>query len=599
MPYLRLIQPSMQKLAETVASALDVEVAIADKNLTRIVGTGQFYTRLDEDCADDSLFAKVIEGGVPIVNLTREEYCKNCSHLEDCPEFANMSYPIKKDNEVCGVVSFASLDLDQADLMRLKKEEYFNMLKEVSMTIEREIYNLRITNKLKKNVVEADEIINCLNKGIIIINSNQKIIHVNLKALETLGISMSQQKIIEAPINNFIENIRLDQKDSGDIIDCWRVDNKDIRVIYNLNKIFLDNDEYSLMISFDVLTDIINLAKTYGGRRNIQFANIIGNSKPLLEAIKKSKIAANTDSTILLQGDSGTGKELFAQSIHNESQRKNGPFVAINCASIPENLIESELFGYEKGAFTGANLSGKKGKIELANNGTLFLDEIGDLPLYLQTRLLRVLQERSVDKLGGEKPVDVNIRIISATNKDLQDMVKEGSFRLDLYYRLNVIPIQLPRLRDREDDIFLCSEFIIDKLADRMNREKKKLSKELRSSFKEYSWPGNIRELENILEHGMCFAEDEYIRLGDLPDYLQEELKKADYPKDNVREIRDYLLESEEKSLDQLKIDFEKKVISELIEKHGDTVEGKKIVAHKLNIGLTTLYRKINDYKTN
>ncbi len=597
MPYLRLIQPSMQNLAESVASALDVEVAIADKNLTRIVGTGQFYTRLDEDCADDSLFAQVLEKGSPIVNLTRGDYCDKCSHVKECSEFANMSHPIRIGKEVCGVVSFASFDMEQTNIMRIKKEEYFNMLKELSMTIEREIANISITNKLKKNVVEADEIINCLNKGIIIVNSEDKIMHINLKALQTLGISLSQQKIIETDISKFIGNINLDNKDKGEQIDYWIVNKKDLRVIYNINKIALDNNEYSLMISFDVLTDIINLAKTYGNKRNIHFSNIVGKSKPLLQAIKKSKIAANTDSTILIQGDSGTGKELFAQSIHNESQRRNGPFVAINCASIPENLIESELFGYEKGAFTGASLNGKKGKIELANNGTLFLDEIGDLPLYLQTRLLRVLQERTIDKLGGEKPIDVNIRIISATNKDLEEMVKEGSFRLDLYYRLNVIPIKLPRLKEREDDVFLCSQFIIDGLAERMNREKKKLSPQVEKLFKDYSWPGNIRELENVLEHGMCFSEDDYINLADLPDYLQGEFSK-DLASEEEDILNSYLTNGSENSLEDLKLDFERRVIERLIEKYGDNLEGKKLVAEKLNIGLTTLYRKINTYES-
>ena len=596
MSYLRLIKYKMQSLAETVASVLNVEVAIADRNLTRIVGTGNFYKKLDENCAEDSLFAEVIKLGNPIINLTRGEHCINCSERDGCPESANMSHPIKIGDEIIGVVSFASFDEYQANIMRIKKDEYYNMLMETASIVEREITNIDITNRLKRNVAEVDEIINCLNKGIIILNSSNQIIHINSKALQTLDINLSKQKVIESNIEEFIGNIKLQDTANSDIVGCWKIKGKDIRVIYNINNIVIGDNESSCMISFDIMKDIINIAKTYENKEKIYFSNIIGHSSALLKAINKSKIAALTDSTILIQGDSGTGKELFARSIHNESFRKDGPFIPINCASIPENLIESELFGYEKGAFTGANPSGKKGKIELAHNGTLFLDEIGDLPIYLQTRLLRVLQERSVDKLGGEIPIDVNIRVISATNKDLRKLVEEGKFRLDLFYRLNVIPIKLPSLKEREDDVFLCSEYILKNLCNRMNKEKKFLSDEVAELFRNYSWPGNIRELENVLEHGVCFSKGRYIRSEDLPEYFfNRNLNSHD--KEELSSIGNPISIDEDKSLEELKTEFEKSIIKDLINRYGNTVEGKKIVAEKLDIGLTTLYRKINDYE--
>ena len=583
MSYLRLIQYRIQDIADTLASALNVDVAIADKNLTRIVGTGNFHDRIDGNCPEDSLFAKVLSTGEPKININRGEDCINCSNSKHCSEHANISYPIKIEDEVIGVISFASFDLEQADIMRLKSEEYFNMLKQTAFMIEQEVTSIKITNKLKHDITEVNEIINCLNKGIIIVNSNNEIIHINSKALKTLDLDISNQIIIEKSILNFISDIKLQDTSNKDIVDCWTIDGKEVRVLYSINKILLEDNAFSLMVSFDEIQDIINIAKTYENKERIYFSNIIGNSKSILEAINKSKIAASTDSTILIQGDSGTGKELFAKSIHNESMRKDGPFIAINCASIPENLIESELFGYEKGAFTGANTSGKKGLVELANNGTLFLDEIGDLPLYLQTRLLRVLQERAIDKIGGGQSIDVNIRVISATNKDLKQLVQEGEFRLDLYYRLNVIPINLPSLNHREDDVFLLSEYIINRLCNRMNKEVKLLEDEVKNAFKTYQWIGNIRELENVLEHGICFSKDNYIRLEDLPKYFFE---------DSILKIP--LTVDSNKSLEQLKMEYEKSVIDELMLIYGDTVEGKKIVADKLNIGLTTLYRKLN-----
>lgn len=584
MSYLRLIQYKMQTLAETVALALNVEVAIADKNLIRIVGTGGFYSKINDPCADDSLFAKVLKSGEPIINLTREEECKDCSNKKNCREFANMIYPIKDGKEIIGVLCFASFDRNQAQEIRVKQEEYFNMLKETAAIVEREIKNINITNKLKKNTTEVNEIINRLSKGIIILNSDNEIIHINSKALKILNINISNEKILENNIDKFIKNIKLVESGSEELVDLWTIDDKDVRVIYTINKIVLKDNEFSLMISFDFISDIINIAKTYENKENIFFKDIIGTSSSILESIKKAKTVASFDSTILIEGASGTGKELFARSIHNESPRKEGPFIAINCSSIPENLIESELFGYEKGAFTGASTSGKKGKIELANNGTLFLDEIGDLPLFLQTRLLRVLQERTIDRLGGQKPINVNIRIISATNKNLKNLVEEDKFRLDLYYRLNVIPIKLPDLNQREDDVFILSKYIIDKLCKTMNKEKKILSQEVERKFSNYSFPGNIRELENVLEHGVCFSNDTCIRLENLPEYLQEEqeIKKIDIQKING------------KSLEKLTLEFEKIIINDYIEKYGDTVEGKKKIAKELNIGLATLYRKIS-----
>jgi len=591
MSYLRLIKNKMQNLAETMASVMDVEVAIADSNLTRIVGTGDFYNKLDENCAEDSLFAKVVETGEPIVNLTKGEHCSNCSNKDNCSESANMSYPIKLEDKVIGVISFASFDAEQANNMRFRRDEYFKLLKETAAIVEGEIYNIKVTNKLISDLADVNEIINCLNTCIIILNSHNEIIHINSKALDSLKLNISSQRIINRNIFDIIPNINLTDTDNKDLVDIWKIDGKDVRVKYSISKLSLKDNQSSSMISFEFMQDIINIAKTYENREKIHFSNIIGNSKAILEAINKSKIAAATDSTILIQGSSGTGKELFARSIHNEGLRKDGPFVAINCASIPETLIESELFGYEKGAFTGANTTGKKGKIELAHNGTLFLDEVGDLPLYTQTKLLRVLQERVIDRIGGTKPIYVNIRIIAATNKDLRKLVEEGKFRLDLFYRLNVIPIKLPDLKDREDDVFLCAEYILDKLCFSMNVEPKKLSQEVKKAFMKYHWPGNIRELENILEHGVCFSRGKYIEMDDLPEYFLEEYRNL-----KLNTKINSMATNMEGSLEDLKQEFERAVIEEMLKRYGNSLEGKKKVAEKLNIGLTTLYRKLNDY---
>jgi TyrR family helix-turn-helix protein len=333
---------------------------------------------------------------------------------------------------------------------------------------------------------------------------------------------------------------------------------------------------------------------TYNSNDEATFENIIGRSQVMQDVIEKAKIAAKSDSTIFLHGTSGTGKELFARSIHNASYRKDGPFVAVNCAALPENLIESELFGYEKGSFTGASQKGKIGKFEQANNGTLLLDEIADLPLHLQAKLLRVLQDKKIDRIGSSTPINVNIRIISATHKNLEEMIKRNEFREDLFYRLNVIPLHLPSLKDREEDVLLCSEYIIKKLCQKMNKSPKHISKDVETMFMSYSWPGNVRELENVLEYAINFSFDDEIGTEDLPEYfLNNSAKKDD---NNELTGAESIEINNLKSLDEMTREYEKKLLKKLLNKYGNTTAEKREIAEKLGMSITTLYRKLNDY---
>lgn len=241
--------------------------------------------------------------------------------------------------------------------------------------------------------------------------------------------------------------------------------------------------------------------KTLNSGAYFTFDKIIGESESIKKIIENSKLVADSPSTILIEGESGTGKEVLAQSIHNYSTRKNNRFVAINCGAIPKDIIESELFGYEEGAFTGSKRGGRIGRIEFANKGTLFLDEIGDMSLYMQVKLLRVLQEGKITKLGCNKEINLDIRIIAATNKDLKEEIKKGNFREDLYYRLCVIPVKLPPLRDRKEDIPKLIEYFLKIKAKKLNKKKITLDEELIKNLINYKWPGNIREIENIIEN--------------------------------------------------------------------------------------------------
>jgi PAS domain S-box-containing protein len=306
--------------------------------------------------------------------------------------------------------------------------------------------------------------------------------------------------------------------------------------------------------------------------------NIIGESASIVEAKAIVQKAAHTNSNVLILGESGTGKEIFAHAIHSESNRHEGPFVKVNCAAIPSDLLESELFGYEAGAFTGAKKEGKIGKFEIANEGTIFLDEIGDMPLHMQVKLLRVIQEREVEKVGGVATRKINIRIIAATNRNLEKLVSEGKFREDLYYRLNVVTIEIPPLRERGSDIILISNHLIKKLSNDLGKRVKGISKEAEQYLKIYEWKGNVRELENVLERAINFMGDrEIIEVDDLPKEVTGK-KASIIPK----RLQDILEESEKNA-----------IILALRASDGNKTKAAKI----LDIGRTSLYEKIEKYK--
>jgi len=593
--YLKLIDDKIQSLAESLSSILNVETTVVDEHLLRIAGTGDFYHRINESSPENSLFAKVLKTGKAELNLydKKNPICQTCNNSDTCKELKSMILPIKVENDVIGVVSFVSFNAAQDQLMVEKKEEYLEILKHFAETIEKEIISIKMVNKLNMGIAEINGIINSINRSIIILNKEQRIIYINSKAIKSLNINFSADKIINKRIGSIIKGFKAEDTNNKEVIGSWAIGGKLIKVIYKVNYIILDNKNVSTIINFDTLDEIISIAMTYNSDEETTFENIIGRSQIMQDVIEKAKIAAKSDSTIFLHGTSGTGKELFARSIHNASYRKDGPFVAVNCAALPENLIESELFGYEKGSFTGASQKGKTGKFEQANNGTLFLDEIADLPLHLQAKLLRVLQDKKIDRIGGSAQINVNVRIISATHKNLEEMVRNNEFREDLFYRLNVIPLHLPSLKDREEDVLLCSEYIIKKLCLKMNKSPKRISKDVETMFMGYGWPGNVRELENVLEYAINFSFDDEITAENLPEYFLANYAK----KDNDEYIN---IESPEidnlKSLGDITKEYEKKLIRKLISKYGNTTETKRKIAEKLGMSITTLYRKLNDY---
>lgn len=328
--------------------------------------------------------------------------------------------------------------------------------------------------------------------------------------------------------------------------------------------------------------------RSYATRYN--FSDIRGTS-PAITALKEQghKVACN-DSTVLIRGESGTGKEVLAQAIHSASDRKSGPFIAINCAAIPESLLESELFGYEEGAFTGAKKGGKEGRFELANHGTLFLDEIGDMPPFLQVKLLRVLQERRIERIGGGASIPVNVRVISATHKDIAEMMVAGQFREDLFFRINVIPMYVPPLRERKEDLYDLIQHFMKLYGERFHKKPKRLSTEAFQCLYSYHWPGNIRELENVIEYIVNLEIGDLVTVSSLPASILEAEGPGAVPAAQCQVEPPMPCIDKRMPLEKT----EEVLILHALQRFGQSTEGKKRAAESLGISVATLYRRLH-----
>lgn len=378
---------------------------------------------------------------------------------------------------------------------------------------------------IKKYDKKNDWLMKCLDstdEGISACDKEGLITYVNKACCKILGIDKEEvihkKRFISPEYRPILAQILETKESIIDVEHFAKVRGETVHLINSTYPVW--NDQKELLGAIDIFRGIHRtrkLANTLVGQNiSYRFENIIGESRILKEKIELAKSFALSDANVYIQGESGTGKELFAQSIHNYSRRKQEPFIAINCANFPLDLVDSELFGYEEGAFTGAKKGGKPGKFELANGGTLFLDEIGEMQLHLQAKLLRVLETKTLFRIGGNKPINVDVKIIAATNRELYEMVKKGEFREDLYYRLKVLFLEIPPLREREEDVLLLADYFIKKIGMTMEKKVHGIDKEGKKLLQQYDWPGNVRELENIISRGLFICEKEYITKENL-----------------------------------------------------------------------------------
>lgn len=427
---------------------------------------------------------------------------------------------------------------------------------------------------------------------LVVVNQQGEIIYINKNYCDFLQVNRND--VIGMHVTDVIENSRMHivvETGKEEIADLqyirgnYMIANR-IPIISNGEVVgafgtvfFRDTQEWKKMNSH--VKSMLAKIQTYiqDIDRSVKYGieDILGESKEIHSLKEKVKMIASSDISVLIRGESGTGKELFAHSIHQLSNRSNQPFVKVNCGAIPEQLLESELFGYEEGAFTGAKKGGKKGKFQLADGGTLFLDEIGDMPINMQVKLLRALQEGEIESVGSTKPLSVDVRIIAATNRPLEKMMEEKRFREDLFYRINVIPFKVPSLRERMDDIPLLLDFFTKKITKRSGKRIRYIDEEVVEIINNYSWPGNIRELENVIEAAIHLTGNESITVDSLPDYIKD---SSVYPlgKKKLREILE---------------ETERRILQQSLNKYSDD---KLAAAKALGISKSTMYEKLKKY---
>ena len=424
-------------------------------------------------------------------------------------------------------------------------------------------------NKIKEQKEFTNLILDSVIDAIIVIDNNGDIIHYNEVAKRTLCKEIDDIKGFNIEMLLGVGKDRLPEEGKREDIEIETPAYGKIKV--SMLNTSLKNGE-GRIISFYVLPECMIDTDASKSR-------IITKNPKFSAVLDMAKTVADTTANVLIEGETGTGKNILAKYIHMISSRRDNPFVKINCAAIPENLLESELFGYMKGAFTGA-YKDKPGKVELAEGGTLFLDEIGDMPIYLQSKLLHLIQEKEFERIGDVKTRKANVRIIAATNKNLKQLVYEGKFREDLYYRLKVIHLKVPPLRERKEDIPVLINYFIDKFSKEYNRKVKGVSPNAMKRLLDYNYPGNIRELENIIERAVIVCSGNYIKEEDLPPEMA--YTKRDFYKVNFSEIT--------KEIEEDEIEKIKRVLKE-------TNGNKSLAAKILGIHRTTLWRKIKEYQ--
>lgn len=575
------IRPYVEKMAYIMSIILEMDVIISDSHL-QVVGDWEHKGTVSSEMEclkTDSVISKAIrENRIVIYNDAKKESagCLSCSKRSSCRTETIIACPLSYKDEVIGGMGIYSQEKQQKDKLITQKDpmvDFIDRMGELLINqLEKETVNVETLAENQK----MNRIVESLDFALASIDEDNRILYYNERFRRLVGKSGSlKERNISELLDGFTAGGRK-EKTSRIFLG-----GKNCQVEYEMtySPVLIEGQYTGALIYLKEAAELLARAnELLEPVKQGAFDEIIGSSPQIIKAKEDAENFARSFSNILIQGESGTGKELFAAAIHNASRCAKGPFVAVNCAAIPDNLLESELFGYEEGAFTGAAKGGRAGKFEIANKGTLFLDEIGELPIHLQPKLLRALQERKIQRVGSSRSIDIDIRIIAATNRDLAAMMETGEFREDLYYRLNVIPIRVPALRERKEDILMLAEYFL-----RMYREMLEKNEilgfdgESSALLQAYDWPGNVRELQNAVEYAVNKCSGNQITLEDIPGRIREHFKPGTEPV----------------PLKQM----EKEAILNALAWFGNTPAGKEAAAEAMGISRATMYRKLKEYE--
>ena len=576
------IQPTIQRFARMLASVLQLEVEIVDENLCRVAGTGAYGKFLGRQLSGNSrLLRHVLETKTEqVVTQSRfDPLCEGCDSKENCREKAFLGTPVILQDRCVGVISLIAVTHEQQEHISDNLREFSDYVRHISTIF---------VSKLLEDQGPGDNIskifatmIDNMDQGVLVVDDESRVQFVNQTALKTLGVV--QNNIIGKPIRfrplTFESNFT-----HGHMQHIVSWDDKSELIIGQLHNI---QGRQLFLMAFHQSHTSFSVANAPD---EPHIEQLVGECRVMRQLKRLISRIAPSPSSVMVVGESGTGKEVVARAIHKLSGRRNKPFIAINCAAIPEQLLESELFGYVKGAFTGASANGKTGLIQAANTGTLFLDEIGDMPLMLQAKLLRAIEAREILPIGASSPIQVDIRIISATNQNLAQFIAEGKFREDLFYRLNVIPITLPPLRERQEDIELLVHYFLHLHTRRLGSVYPGIAPDVVEILRKHRWPGNLRELSNLMEYLVnVVPSGEVIDSTLLPPNL---LNNGTTEQSDVTEVSEAHLALDDAGGTALE-EMEKQMIREALSRHNS----KKQVADELGIGIATLYRKIKKYE--
>lgn len=567
MTQLESVRSGIEHFVSAAAEAFRVEAAIFNQQSSLFYCTPTYLKKKGNTVHYAFIQDVIVNGSVLVTEPGKMPACIGCRFNEHCPSTMEILCCIHSGTDVAGVISFTSFTKEGQKRISENTEVYLNAITKLSSLIGEYLQQFSEGSAAADTEKLIESLMSLCEQPLLLTDPSGVVLRYNSladKVLKFCNVSSTSLRQI------FSEDMTRRITSGNDLFEKKASIGENTAKV-TTRSIYSQNHLHSILVRLS--NEFYENLPESGA-----FERLIGSSRAFVHIQNLIKRVADSPTPILITGETGTGKELVARSFHEQSRRNKYPFVAINCSSIPENLFESELFGYEEGSFTGAKKGGKMGRIEMAQGGTLFLDELGEMPLSVQPKLLRVLQEYELERVGSTKKIHLDIRIVAATNRDLREMIKEGKFREDLFYRISVINVKLPPLRDRKEDIIPISLNYLERLKTKMTTPLRTISHEAEQAFLNYSWPGNIRELQNVVEYAANLCDSDTLTLADLPEHMR-----------GLEECPDT-----EKQKETPLPDSQEKQILDLLSAYGHTLESKKKIAADLGISLRTLYRKLN-----